>query len=269
MKTKFLISTIILSSFIFSAFAQNEKKYKWGLSLAINDAHSQIAYLGLTRLAIDAEGNMISGGEKTNKSFSLSIAPKYFINDDWLIRFEYGMAKIDLKNYSTSVGFGAAATTSRTIGYDTVKQTINRFVLGIQWNFFSNKKIESYGGLTLPYIKYGDITRNSYSEGRNIATDTLISWNRSHTNVPGGYAFGLGVFAGFNVYVIKHLSFGAEFSSALLHYNVGGESSAEASYQSMTKPLPPITTGGFTNPESYKGIRFAKIFSSFNITFWI
>ncbi|HKR03251.1 MAG TPA: hypothetical protein VJY62_01340 [Bacteroidia bacterium] len=263
-----LFAAMFFSIYTNLSFAQSAspKKYKWGLSVAINDAHSQIAFLGGTALAMDAEGNMVSGGEKTNKSYSLSIIPKYFINDEWLIRFEYGITQINLTNFNTVTSSGLYASIHYPLLHDTIKQKINRFVAGAQFNFFKNKIIESYGGVNIPYIKYSAITRHTYTDQRNVATDTLMYSYIENKNIPGGYAAGLGVFAGFNVHVFKHVSLGAEFSSALLHYKVGGASIYESSVQIAPGPF---QTTRYEYNESYKATRFTKILASFNLTFWL
>lgn len=174
------------------------------------------------------------------------------------------MTNINLRNKSISTSSGYFASQSYFTNYDTIVQKINRFVPGIQWNFFTTKKIQSYGGVNLSYIKYGNITRNMYGEQRNALTDTLIEKDRDSYNIPGGFAAGLGVFAGFNIYVVKHLSLGAEFSSALLYYNVGNESTQITSSKSWANTSWETTT--YKNKESYEGIRFTKVVASFNIT---
>ena len=269
MKINYFI-LVIFSAFTCNAFAQfntgEGNKYKWGCAVAVNDAQSQIAFLAAAGLDVDEEGNMISGGKKNNKSFSLSIIPKYYINNQWIIRFEYGMTRINLKDFTVPTSSsGYYANTVYPITYDTVKENINKFAVGLQWNFFTTKRIQSYGGINIPFIKYGTITRNTYNEQRNVKTDTLVYKERDVINIPGGFATGLGVFAGFNVFVFKHISLGTEFSSALLYYNIGGESSFVSSVQNI--PASIQTTTNISN-ESYKGTRFTKIISSFNISVW-
>jgi hypothetical protein len=57
---------------------------------------------------------MISAGKKTNNSFAWSITPKYYINNEWVIRFEYGMTKIDLKNSYSDQASGYYASPTNT-----------------------------------------------------------------------------------------------------------------------------------------------------------
>lgn len=274
MKTKIIISAVLFASLTSVAFAQfetnipqfeNGKGYKWGCAVAINDAHSQIAFVGEQVLGIDADGNMIDVGKKTNNSFAWSITPKYYVNNEWVIRFEYGMTKIDLKNnYSYQVSGYYTSPTNQT-SIDAVEQKINRFVPGIQWNFFTNKRIQTYGGVNLPYVKYSSTTRNLYYEQRNVAMDTLTATELDIKNIPGGFSIGLGVFAGFNVFLHKHVSLGAEFSTAYTYYKVGGESTLVTTIQNIPAPM---ATGAYTLNESYTGTRFNKIISSFNVSVW-
>jgi hypothetical protein len=51
----------------------------------------------------------------------------------------------------------------------------------------------------------------------------------------------------------------------MLHYNVGGSAVSEYAYQNVPSPTETATE---TDNDSYKGTRFAKILSSFNITVW-
>jgi hypothetical protein len=269
MKNKIIILTMFFSSITYSGLAQfNEKQneHKWGMTVSVNDANSQMAYYGEVGLAMDAEGNMISAGKKINHSFSLSFTPKYYINNQWLLRFEYGLTQIDLTNMSIAYSSPTPSFNSTTTN-DAIKQKINRYVAGAQFIFFKNKRIESYGGVSLDYIKYAVITRNVYSEQHDVVTDTLISWGRSNITIPGGYAVGSSVFGGFNVFLYNHISLGAEFSSSLLYYNVGGEYSELYSYQN--KPSPPLVLTNTISNDSYKGTRFTKVLTLLNIAFWL
>lgn len=269
MKIKSIIIQLLCFTTInvFGQFVPEKELYKWGCTISVNDPNPQMAYLGSTGLGIDSEGNMRNGGRKINKSYSLSIIPKYYINNEWVIRFEYGITRINLTSKNTSISSGVYGSSSYGLFYDTIKQKINRYIPGIQWNFFTNKRIQSYGGINLPFIQYGAITRHNTSENRNITPDTLVAMDRGSANISGGFATGIGVFAGFNVFIKKYFSFGAEFSTALLYYNVGNKSIGTTS--SQLSPNTPWLTTTYTNDESYKGTRFTKIISSFNITFWL
>lgn len=271
---RFILSVISALTIITTAFAQHEsmpthfddvKSSKWGISVAYNDAKVQMAFPNNAQLALDSDGNMTSPGEKRNKSFSASFIAKYYLNRQWLIRCEYGRTNINLTNHDISSSVGGYGSPNYMIWHDTIIQNINRFVPSIQFNFFSSKNIESYGGVNVQYIKYGNITRNERVEQRYIPTDSLAYTSTKKINIPNGYATGIGVFAGFNVFVQKHISLGAEFSSGLLYYNVGGISSQIIINQYPSPTPTDITT--YTNIASYKGVQFSKIFASFNITF--
>ncbi|CAN5307109.1 hypothetical protein BH10BAC1_BH10BAC1_15510 [soil metagenome] len=259
-------SLLLLFFVISNAFGQtseeNEKPDKWGCSVAINNPHSHLAYYGEVGLAMDADGNMLNAAAKTNKSYSLSVIPKCYISSAVLIRFEYGLTRLDLKSKAVVYNEG---TSSYPTTYDTINQNINRFVLGVQYDFFKKKKFELFFGINGLYSKYSPITRRAYSEQRDISSDALISWGRSSISIPGGYATGVSVSAGLNVFLNSHFSLGTEFSYGLLYYNVGGKFSEEYLYQILPNTSEKVTN---TMTNSYKGIRFTKIMPSFNLSVW-
>src|ERR1035437_45681 len=107
MKTK-SFTVLLFASFTANAFAQfetnvpqfeNGKGYKWGCALAINSTEALIGNPLYDSWGY-ATGNFFRNfGDITDKSLCLSIIPKYYINDNLLLRFEFGMTNIDLLSY--------------------------------------------------------------------------------------------------------------------------------------------------------------------------
>ncbi|MBI3502149.1 MAG: hypothetical protein HY063_10165 [Bacteroidetes bacterium] len=265
-KTKIIITAMFFSSVTYNMYAQlptaQEKgnNYKLGCSVAINSIQGQMGFPGGAVIALDENGNMQNGGNRISKSLSLSIIPKYFINNDFLLRIEFGRTNINqqIKEdfYETSVHY---------INNDTVKQSITRFAPAIQWNYVRKNFFEAYSGMSIIYMDYGKYSENFYGEDRDSATSVLIFSRKENTIIDGGYAAGIGAFTGFNIYLQKHISIGAEFSSSFLYYKLGGKRIVTDINQSF--PNPPATTiNNWT--ASYKGFRFSNILSSFNISFW-
>lgn len=260
MKAKIIISAMFLFLFSYSSFAQEVNEYKWGCSFAINSIQGQMGFPGLTPLDLDENGNLQSGGNKTSKSLSLSIIPKYFISNDFMLRLEICKTTINQEQnsdyYYQSVHYAVN---------ETVQENILRLCPALQLNYVRKKFFEAYSGMSLIYVSYGKYLLNSYAETRDSATNVLTVWGKNDISIDGGYAAGIGALTGFNFYLQKHISLGAEFSSSFLYYKLGGEYIINTSNQVI--PNPTVTTSD-NQPLRYKGFRFSNILSSFNISIW-
>lgn len=266
MKTKYFI-VLLFSSLTKLAFTQfnpdMENKNKWGWALAINSIQAQVEIplmTGSGALLVDADGNILTGGNRSDKSFSYSIIPKYHINNDILIRFEFGITNLNLQS-----NYDQKGAIEHVISNTKVTNIIYRYAPGFQWTFMKTKKLESYCGITASYIDYKSMNRNYYNEHRESATDTLLYWGKGKETTPGGFALGIGALAGFNIYMHKSISLGAELSTSALYYKLGGVTTGEETAQSLPNPSFSYTNA-FTN--SYKGFKISKIISSFNISVW-
>lgn len=275
MKTLLLIMTIIISLSSFS-LAQSQKKYKWGLSAAMNSIQAQIEIPLLTNtgaistgsgaVLVDADGNIISRGNRIDNSFSWSIIPKYYIKEDILLRFDFGVTNLKLKaDFDFDVIGNTNGNPSHAISHKEISTQIFRYTPGFQWFFLQEKKINSYCGMTVSYLNYKEVNVKIHQEIRYGITDTLSNWNNAEEITPGGFAVGIGACAGFNIFLYKHISLGAELSSYALYYKLGGEGTLDGTAQHLPAPVD-TSNGVFTN--SYKGFKISKIISSYNISFW-
>lgn len=263
---KLKIIHLLLGVYSFTAsFAQTDSlksnmqnhKYKWGCSVAINSVEAQIVNPVQSILG----SSLNPPADKTEKSFSLSIVPKYSISDDILLRFELGITNIQFK-YSQEL----TNSFYHSINNSDLNQKIYRFIPGLQWNFFKKKYIEVYCGAIVSYNLYNELEFNDSGENSQMPIDTLLSWFISKTVLPGGFALGIGAFTGFNIKLNKYVSLGAEVSSTLSYYKIGGDYSTERTYQNL--PSPPVTEVSGTSSDTYKGCQFSRILSSFNISLW-
>lgn len=259
-----LVILISLSSF---SFAQSDKrKYKLGCSLAINSIQAQIAIPLMTiagEVIIDADGNITTKGKRKDHSISYSIVPKYYIKDDILLRFEFGITNLNLKAYYEYL---APPPVNGFYTYSTeVENKIYRYAPGFQWFFLKEKRIESYCGMTVSYIDYKSLNYYYYSEDINVAANTLRSYNDITESTPGGFATGVGAFAGFNIYLMKNISLGAELSSSAMYYKLGGETTHILTEFNVSGPDPAVTYN-LSYPNSYEGFKISKITASFNIS---
>jgi len=215
-------------------------------------------------VVIDADGNIISKGNRNDRSVSSSFLPKYYVNDDILLRFEFGITNLNLVAHSEikDVINNARHT------YDAESTNkIYRYALGFQWIFVRKKRIESYCGMTTSYINYKSLNHHYHTERINLATNTLQASNDVTDITPGGYATGAGAFAGFNIYLFKRISLGAELSSSALYYKLGGKATQIYTEFNVSGPNPAVTYNS-TYPNSYKGFKISKTTSSFNISVW-
>ena len=271
MRTKFFLVAMFLSLFSYSSFAQ-KKKGKWGLTLAMNSIQAQLAIPLMTNggllnggeVIIDADGNIIVKGDRNDNSISYSIIPKYYIKDDILLRLEFGITNLNLKAYYETESF--PGNTGFTLKNE-VTTKIYKYTPGFQWFFFKEKKIESYCGMTASYINYKSLNHHYYLEDINLTANSLRSSNDVTRITPGGFAIGFGGFAGFNIYLLKRISLGAELSSSAMYYKLGGEAAMTDTQFNVSGTNPAVTYYS-TYPNSYKGFKISKITSSFNISFW-
>ena len=137
---------------------------------------------------------------------------------------------------------------------------------GIQWNFMKNKFIESYCGMSATYLHYSIMNYTNRFETRDLPSDSLTGGFLDKATATGGFAAGAGAFAGFNIYLHKHISIGAEFSSAILYYKIGGSFAGVS--MDLINPNPSSTQVYSYSTSSYKGVQFSNIYSSINISVW-
>lgn len=270
MKTKLFI-LIIFSLKVCMAMPQadnlinttKDTTTKWGCSVAINSVEAQIGDSEHGSWSY-AYTNYMTVSDKTNKSFSLSIVPKYCINKNILLRFEFGITDINLSSYYNSKS--SSSNISYTTYNRTIQQKIYRFIPSLQWMFMKKKIIESYSGICGSYLNYTDMTYVNHVESRDLPSNSLVTLIDEKAIARGGFAIGVGAYTGFNIYFQKHISAGAEFSMYLLDYKIGGAFNGTSTFQNI--PSTPVVDEYSISTGLYKGIQFSKVLSSFNISVW-
>ena len=267
---RIIFTSMLLFVLNSSGDAQNsqkkEDKYKWGCAIVINSTGPQINEPEWNSWGY-AKGNFFNYGDIKNKSISLSLIPKYHISNDKLIRLELGLTKVNLQSKVDSYFESSVKPppSSHTVINQSIKQNILRFIPGIEWTFLNKSKIKSYCGLSLAYLNYGNMSYHDLYEIRKLDGDTLQVSIDDNMVAPGGFATGAGAFAGFNIGIIKNVSIGAEFSSLLLYYKLGGGFKGEVI--TIDVPKPPANETYSTNSSSFKGVQFTHVISSFNVLF--
>jgi hypothetical protein len=262
MKT-IVLAVLVCFAFNVSYSQDSLKGPKIGLCIALNSIQGQIevpVMIGIATQAVDADGNILTGGDRKDKSISFSIIPKYQLGNKLFARVEIGITRLDLQS-----NYDAKYSTTHQVSTAKITSSFLRLAPGLEWTFFKSKRLESYCGLTASYSSYKTLEAEYYSEQRDLPSDTVRLWTDSKLTTPGGKSMGIGALAGFRIYVTKYFSLGAEFASSALYYNIGGQTTEEVSSKYS---IYPTTTEKNTNTNSYKGLKISKIISSFNISFY-
>ena len=264
MKTKTLTTLLLFSSITYNAFSQfnlSITKYKWGIGASLGNVEVDDPQWNSWGYA---KGNFYNFGDITNKSFSVSITPKYFIRKDVLLRLEFGIAKINLKYYWDSNAHLASNNSPTTdIINQNIQQNIYKFIPGVQWNFLSGKSIEAYLGMTVSYLHYSEMKYENHRELRLLINDSITGGLDDKATATGGFAVGAGAFTGANIYLQKHISLGAEISYSILYYDIGDTFSGEVVW--LHNQAPSQTYSYFC---SYKGFQSSTILASINLSAW-
>jgi hypothetical protein len=261
---RLLLTKTILISFISFSFAQTDsgqvktKEFKWEISASINSVEAQIGDPLITSWDW-AYQNLVVLGNRTDKSFSFSIIPKYSIGDNVKLRCEFGMTNIYLTSHYNGVNNYNTNFPDNLIKDDTIQQKAFRFVPGIQWTFIKKKFVEFHCGFSADYFYYGKMYWKD-----NLKDNIPGDYDRWVGTTPGGFAVGTGAFAGFNIYPCKHISFGAEFSSTFLYYKIGGVQEGERIFHFSSAPA--TIREWRISDNVAKGTQFSKVMSSVNIT---
>lgn len=262
------ILPLYLSLTLAFIFQQNSnlraQKLKPAISAAINSVEAQLGDPEWDSWGY-VKNNFNQFGDIRNKSFSLSIIPKYFIRNDVLLRLELGITNIHLTNYFDNDPHKSInPPSSHTVINQYIKQKIYRLTPGIQWNFMRKKFIESYSGVTLSYLHYSGMKYRNHFEQRDLATDAFISGFEDNAEATGGFAAGIGSFVGLNFYIGKHFSLGPEASFSFLYYKIGNKFSGMS-----TQINNPSSSQAYSfSPTGYRGFQFSKILPSFHLSVW-
>ena len=265
MKTKIVISLSIILISCFS-YAQSDSLYlkaiqpNWSISAAINSVEAQMDQKLFDTWVFPSANYYAYFGDKHDKSLSLSIIPKYRIADDVFLRFEFGITGIYLvSRYNGINDSNSNSAAANIIKIDTIRQKIYRFATGIQWDFIKMKFIESYCGASLYYLYYSKMYWSDY------ITDNFTNQHGNHTaSTSGGFATGIGAFAGINIYLRKHISIGGEFSYSLLYYKIGGMQNG--TYQRITNNVMDVNEKWAIANNASTGMQFSKVMPSLNLT---
>ena len=235
------------------------KMNKFGISVQVNTIDKFSQY---DNTVLNNFGYNDLHGEWQNKSLSFGLTGIDNLNENLFLRFKSDMTTLNIVFHrdSRKDGYGTVPATN-IVGDAQIKQIRYSIVPGMAWQISKNK-FSGYGGFELPLNIYKSFTyigqENDYD-----STFTTVNYNGFYSySMPGGYSFGAGAFAGFKICPLQHFYIGAEFSSAILYYHLGGNI-----IENVNQTIPAIyqTTGQFLY--TVKGIEYAGGKLSFTITY--
>jgi len=250
------ISTICYSQIHTTSDSTN---YKWEISLAVNSVGAQVnqpliaswgwAYTNLTIL-----------GDQTDKSFSVSISPKFSIKNSIVLRSEFGLTNIYLISHFNGIGDSNTTYPTNLIKDDTLQQKIIRLAIGLQYSFLKKSRIEMYCGMALTSSFLGKMYWKDNLKSNN--SDDIDRWSGT---TPGGYIVGLNTFTGFKFRLCKRFAIGSEIFYGLQYYRLGGVQTGTREFGTTSGP---ITTRNWSIANNIaSGFQFSKIMPSINISF--
>ncbi|MDO9187032.1 MAG: hypothetical protein Q7W13_13540 [Bacteroidia bacterium] len=173
---------------------------------------------------ISQDGHYYSGTDLKEKTFfSYGAIVHYNINNNITLRFRAGVNNRKITQYyNTSEGtFNGIAlpTNFCDIGTATVKQSAQRFGIGIQRAFHLNN-FDAYAGLEFQYTSYSHFTLHYTT--LNVR-DTITDVSEGNWDIPGGFVIGASPYIGCNLYVMKRISIGAEVAFSYTYMKFGGD----------------------------------------------
>jgi hypothetical protein len=252
----FLLSNTVAFTQVDSSYTKKGSPYTWEFSVALNSVEAQMnqpLYDSWYWAYTNIYGYF---GDRTDKSHSISIVPKYSLNNNIKLRFEAGITNINIQSNFNGVSDSGTTSNTTLVKNDTILQKIYRLIPGIQWRLINTKYVEGYCGLSLSYLNYSDA-----QWWDNLQNNQTGQSERYVGTAKGGYAVGVGGFSGFNIHLNKRISVGAELASSFQYYKLGGAFTGTHEYSwAATKQF------SITN-SSAKGTQFSKIMYSFHVNF--
>lgn len=258
---KTLILFFIFSSYAFAQDTTKTKPYKWGIGVQVNTVEK------LPPLNAFSDQSFIGGdGNKENRSFSFGVLTSYSLRPDLSIRYRYAHTKMDFKNTFIQILSDKNVTNNYYL-----KETINHFAIGIQWNNSLSKKIFFYGGFEISYNNYSKYDLSYVTSGFDATVNNGMPFTSiSKQSLLGGFSLGVSPYMGFIVNLTENILFGAEYSIA---YDYSKIAVGDFTYEDTTKDnasgnIIYYDKGVFIG-NSYKGLGIANQRASVNITYLI
>lgn len=259
------LTILIFTIVCFNTHLYSQSKNKFGITAAINSTGAQVGEPEHRSWGY-AYSNIQNIGHFNDRSFSLSAIPKYALKNDIIIRCELMFTQINIASHmDPSQNSVENPGDLYPISDHRIKQQMFRISPGVQCLIIRKKYFEFNGGAFVSFSKYADMHYWHKFEHKRWSDDVTTEGARGNATGRGGFSTGVGAFAGFNVYLGKHIAIGAESSFALSYYQLGGK------FTDRRSEFPDYsiqTLEYISKDHSYKGFVFSKVIPSFNVSFW-
>ncbi len=236
----------------------HEKNYKWGVGVQVNSVEGFSQY---EKSLFDYSSYSILEFEWKNNSYSSGVRGIYRLNENTFLNCQAGTTQINLSSNSDSRTGSSAVPGAYTLGNSQITEARYYCSPRIGWEM-RKSKFGFNGGFAILFTSYSDYKLEGHGNDYD-ANNTMVAYYKFHRTASGGYTTGTGAFAGFNVYLFKHISIGADVSSALIYYKLG--STITTTYEQIYPTGVPSNTYSFFY--SRKGFEYSGEKLSFNIIY--
>ena len=205
---KVVITFAILIASTIAVNAQSDTlkpvKGDWGFSLNISGIINNIV----------VENNKDSLGQ-------YNIFARHYLKNDLALRIGFGVA-YQKQNYFNEDSITVVSTGSRAL--QVKDSSISRFdfkvSIGIEKHLGNTRRLDPYVGGDLGIHRIGA----TKTDAKLDVTDVTGTYKEQIIlQQDGGFAFGLAGIAGFNYFISRNLSLGAEFGYAFMYTRAGGD----------------------------------------------
>jgi hypothetical protein len=200
---------VLLSIFTIHAQSDTLKPVKgdWGFSLNVTGIINNIAI----------ENNKDSLGQ-------YNLFARHYLKNDLALRIGFGVNYLNQKTFNED-SVTIASTGSRA--FQVKDSSVSRFdfnvSVGIEKHLGTTKRLDPYVGGELSIISIGATKTNANTDLIDV---TGTAKEKTIIRQDGGIGVGLGGVAGFNYFISKNLSLGAEFGYGIVYTKAGGDFSA-------------------------------------------
>ncbi|QCR21700.1 hypothetical protein [Pontibacter sp. SGAir0037] len=232
-----------------------DKPQKFGIAFQLNSLNYDDIKVGW----FNSHNGSLDDHTLEQNSLSAGVIGYYNVSDETSLRLRLGATRISLKEYYDF-------TDDQGINSDFAATGIQTRVCiapGVAWKFTQNK-LQFYAGFEFPVTLHGEFalteSRIQYETGQSA----MVAHTILRTVLPSGFSAGVGALGGFNYFLNKTFSVGAEFSSALLYAKLSGETTATLSTIKPENTSPVI----INTQDGNKGVTFNDSRFSIGIAFW-
>ena len=225
---KIAIAFSLILTTAFTVNAQEEDRLKpvdgdWGFSLNISGIINNI---------------VVENNKDSMNHYNLFA--RHYLKDDLALRLGFGTTYLNNNTFNED----SVTIASGNRALQTVDSTTSRFdfkvSVGIEKHLGTTRRLDPYVGADLSIIRLG-ATKTDVDIEQIDVTGTANESTSIQND--GGAGFGLGAIAGFNYFLSKNLSIGAEFGYAYSYIKTGGD-------YSISKQIQPVS-GTDTNTSEF------------------